>query len=45
MWKKLHNPIFHISEQNITVHALQENCNNKKKRKKPNTHTKKKNLN
>lgn len=29
MWKKLHNPIFDISEQNITVHALQENCNKK----------------
>lgn len=27
MWKQLHNPIFDISEQNITVHALQENRN------------------
>lgn len=32
MWEKLHNPIFYISVQNITVHALQENCNNKKKK-------------
>lgn len=36
MWKKLHNPIFDISEQNITVHALQENCN----KKTPNNQTK-----